>query len=196
MSPIHLVWKPIAATIGAVLLCACLAFGQSTGNPHPSRPNDPGNYKITAHSNLVFLPTGVQSKKGEIIYGLTAEQFIVEDNGVPQAVQVDEDPDSWGLSLVMVVQCGRSAPAEFPKLKGLSAMIDAMVGGAPHEVAVIAYGERPYVLGDFSAAPDAVPRALAKLALVATTTRRPSTRWLTPSTCCGAARIITAAPSC
>jgi len=65
---------------------------------------------------------------------------------------------------VLAVQCGRSAAAEFPKLKGLGAMIDAMVGSAPHEVAVLVFGERPYVSGDFSADPEAVPRALAKLA--------------------------------
>jgi VWFA-related protein len=121
------------------------------------------NPKFTVRSNLVFLPTRVQDKKGETIYGLTPEQFTLEDNGVRQALQVDEDPETDGLSLVVVVQCSRSAPAEFAKLKGLPAMIDAIAGGGRHEVAVLSYGEAPYVLGDFSGDSDAVRRALARL---------------------------------
>jgi len=112
---------------------------------------------------LVFLPTRVETKKGKTIYGLKAEQFIVEDNGIRQSVEVDEDPESQGLSLVVAVECSRSAPAEFGKLKGLSAMIDEMAGDAPHEIAVLAYGERPYVLDNFSSNPEAVPWALSKL---------------------------------
>lgn len=154
----------LTLVLGATLFLARLATGQTAANVDPSRgPTDAENYKFTAHSNLVFLPTRVQSKKGETIYGLKAEQFIVEDNGVRQSVQVDEDPESWGVSLVVAVQCGRSASLEFNKLKGLGAMIDGIVGDAPHEVAILTYGERPYVLDDFSSSPDAVPLALSRI---------------------------------
>jgi VWFA-related protein len=119
--------------------------------------------KFAARTNLVFLPTRVQDKRGETVYGLRAEQFIVEDNGVRQTVNVDEDPESSGLSLAVVVQCSRSAPLEFKKLKGLGAMIGAIVGDAPHEVAIISYGMGPYILGDFSGSSDAVAAGLAKL---------------------------------
>jgi VWFA-related protein len=115
------------------------------------------------HSNLVFLPTRVQSKHGEPIYGLTPEEFIVEDDGVRQSVHVDEEADSAGVSLAVVVQCSRAAPMEFRKLKGLNAMIGAIVGDAPHEVAIVAYGEKPYVLDNFSSRPDAISLALSRL---------------------------------
>jgi VWFA-related protein len=144
----------------AVLLSVCPgARGQS------SAPADPGagHVTFTAHSNLVLLPTLVRNKKGETIYGLKAEQFIVEDNGVRQVVQVDEEPDSSGLSLVVLVQCSRSAPSEFIKLKGLAAMVDAIVGDAPHEVSVVSYGIAPYVLGGFSGSSDSVQFALSRL---------------------------------
>jgi VWFA-related protein len=154
----------LTLALGAALLFANLAAGQSAGNVDPSGgPTDAENYKFTAHSNLVFLPTRVQTKKGETIYGIKPEQFIVEDNGVRQSVRVDEDPDSWGVSLVVAVQCGRSAALEFNKLKGLGAMIDGIVGDAPHEVAILTYGERPYVLDDFSSSPEAVPLALSRI---------------------------------
>jgi VWFA-related protein len=157
-------WYTLTLALGAALLFACLATGQSAGNVNsPGGQADAENYKLTVHSNLVFLPTRVQSRNGETIYGLMPEEFIVEDNGVRQSVQVDEDPDSTGVSLVVVVQCGRSAPSEFKKLKGLNAMIGGIVGDAPHEVAIVAYGEKPYVLDDFSSRPEAIPLALSRL---------------------------------
>lgn len=119
--------------------------------------------KFTVRSDLVFLPTRVQTNKGDTVYGLRQEQFIVEDNGVRQAVNVDEDPESSGLSLVVLVQCSRSAEEEMKKLKGLGVMIDAIAGGAPHEVAIIAYGAEPYILGDFSPRSVDTQIALTKL---------------------------------
>jgi VWFA-related protein len=129
--------------------------------PVTAQESLPPRFKV--HSNLVFLPTRVQSKKGEAVYGLKPEDFVVEDNGVRQAVHVDEDPDSSGLSLVVAIQCSRSAPLEFSKLKGLGAMIDAITGEAPHEVAIVGFGEGPYMLGDFSSRPEAVRLALSRL---------------------------------
>jgi len=148
------------ALAAASLIAALLARGQP-----PAAAGKPQVF--TSRSNLVLLPTRVQDKRGEAIYGLRAEQFIVEDNGARQSVQVDEEPDeerdAAGLSLVVAVQCGRSAPAEFAKLKGLAAMVDAIVGEAPHEVALIGYGQTPYLLGDFSSKPDAFRFALSRL---------------------------------
>ena len=149
-------WHTLTLAVAATLLLARLAAGQSG-------QADAENYKFTVRSNLVLLPTRVQSKTGETIYGLKPEQFIVEDNGVRQSVQVDEEPDSPGLSLVVVVQCSRSAPSEFNKLKGLGTMVDAIVGDAPHEIAVLSYGEAPYVLGDFSRSSDAARLAFSRL---------------------------------
>ena len=71
--------------------------------------------------------------------------------------------DSAGVSLAVVVQCSRSAPMAFNKLKGLNTMIGEIVGDAQHEVAIVAYGEKPYVLDDFSSRPEAIPLALSRL---------------------------------
>jgi VWFA-related protein len=118
---------------------------------------------FTVRSDLVYLPARVETRKGETIYGLQAQRFIVEDNGVRQAVNVDESPGSPGISMVVVVQCSRSAPLEFSKLQGLGTMIDGIAGNAPRDVAILSYGEGPHLLGDFSGSPDATSRALMKL---------------------------------
>ena len=65
--------------------------------------------------------------------------------------------------MVVVVQCNRSAPAEFSQLKGLATMVDAVAGGAPRDIAVLSYGEGPHLLGDFSGIPEETRRALGKL---------------------------------
>ena len=128
----------------------------------PSSTDDQ-SYTLKTQSNVVLVPTTVQTKHGDMIYELKPEQFVVEDNGVPQTVHVDEDTDSLGLSLVVVVQCSRSAGYEYPKLGGLGAMIDGIAGDAPREVAIVTYGSAPLLLGKFSNSVDAMARALAQL---------------------------------
>jgi hypothetical protein len=157
--------------VAVILLVATLNLaGQQTSVPAGQEARtaggaqaDSAENKVTVRSNLVFLPTRVQNKKGETIYGLKPEQFIIEDNGVPQSVHIEEDPDFQGLSLAVVVQCGRSAAAELDKLKTLGTMIEAITGDSPHEVAVVSYGEGPYLLGRFSSNPEAVQTSLSKL---------------------------------
>lgn len=129
----------------------------------PSDQTEAADSKLTVHSNLVFLPTRVQKKNGETIYGLKPEQFIIEDNGIRQTVQIEKNPEVAGLSLVVVLQCSRVAPSEFEKLKNLGTMIEGIVGDDPHEIAVMSYGEAPYLLGNFSSRPEAVQSALSRL---------------------------------
>ena len=121
------------------------------------------SYTLRTESNIVLVPTTIQTKHGDIIYGLKQEQFVVEDNGVPQTIHLDEDTDALGLSLVVVVQCSRSAGWEFPKLNGLGTMVDAIAGDAPREVAIVTYGSAPLLLGKFSNNVDAMAHALAQL---------------------------------
>jgi VWFA-related protein len=121
------------------------------------------SYTLRTESNVVLLPTQVETKKGDILYGLKPEQFVVEDNGVPQTIHLDEDTDSLGLSLVVAVQCSRSAVMEYAKIQGLATMIDGIAGDAPREVALVSYGAEPELLGDFSSNPDKLRLALNDL---------------------------------
>lgn len=121
------------------------------------------SYTLQTQSNIVLVPVTAQTKHGEMLYGLKADQFVVEDNGVVQTIHMDEDTDALGLSLAVVVQCSRSAVMEYAKLNGLGTMIESITGGAPHEVAVLSYGEKPEVLGDFSSSTDALAEALTQL---------------------------------
>ncbi len=143
-----------------LLSTAAAAAQQPTATP-------PGNsdqsYTLRTQSNIVLVPTTVQTKHGDILYGLKQDQFVVEDNGVPQTIHLDEDTDSLGLSLVVVIQCSRSAGWEFPKLNGVGTMIDAIAGDAPREVAIVTYGSAPLLLGKFSSSVEEMAHALAQL---------------------------------
>lgn len=138
-------------TLLAVSLLATAALAQ-----------DP-NYTLRTQANVVLVPTTVQTKQGDVLYTLKANQFVLEDNGVPQTLHLDEDTDSLGLSLVVVVQCSRSAGYEYGKLSGLNAMIDAITGAAPREVAIVTYGGNPLLLGNFSSKESALQKGLAQL---------------------------------
>src|SRR5258708_433570 len=120
-------------------------------------------YTLRTQSNVVLLPTTVQTKHGEMIYELKPEQFVVEDNAGPQPNHLDGHTASRGLTMVGLRQCSRSAVMESAHIAGLATMIDSIVGGAPHQIAVVSYSENPTLLGNFSSDTAGTADALAQL---------------------------------
>lgn len=101
--------------------------------------------------------------KGKILYGLKQDQFAVTDNGVPQRFRLEQDADALGLSLVVLVQCSRSAVAEYGKIEQLPTMIEGLVGAAPHEVALVRYGSHPELVLPFTRKTEKVDAAMAHM---------------------------------
>jgi VWFA-related protein len=141
-------------------------MGASGQTPDPAAPvnTDGPTTTLQVQSQLVLVPTTVTVGKGDALYELKASQFVVEDNGVPQRVRLDESDDARPLSLVVAVQCSRSAFVEFDKLRGLPVMVDAILGGAPAEVAVEQFGTGEELLAGFTHDEDARNKALNKIA--------------------------------
>ena len=163
----RLVWRPgrrRRLILAAICFLSASAYSQSGPSAPPQTSAPPAlPPTIQVQSNIVFVPATVESKDGQIVYDLTANEFLVKDNGAPQQARMEEEADSLGLSLAVVVQCSRSAVMEYAKISGLDTMVESIAGGAPHEIAVIAYGDKPHVLGDFSSNPDATERAIGRL---------------------------------
>jgi VWFA-related protein len=139
------------AELGTIAVtCTVAMLGQATPNTPPA--TSPANPVTTlqVQSQLVFVPTTVELGKDNIVYNLKASQFVIEDNGVPQQVRLDDTEEAQPLSLVVAVQCSRSAIEEFNALNGLPVMIDALLGGAPAEVAVIQFGTGEQLLAGFT----------------------------------------------
>jgi len=140
---------------------ASLSLSASAQQDPTTQKNDA--YTLKTQANVVLVPATIRTKQGEMIYALRVNQFVVEDNGVAQTVHLDEDTDSLGLTLVVLVQCSRSAVMEYAKLTGLSTMLDELAGGAPRQIAIATYGKEATLLGDFSSDPQETSSAIGQV---------------------------------
>jgi VWFA-related protein len=116
-----------------------------------------------SQSNVVVIPALVKSAKGEIVYGLGAKDFLVEDDGVEQAVRLDEAAEGSHVSLVVAIQRGRRANYEFPRIHGLSAMLDPMVEAGLGKVAIVEFDSHVELVQDFSSRSGQIAETLREL---------------------------------
>ena len=135
------------------------AHPQSTGQPSPT-PQIP---TLTSRSNLVLVPVLVKTKAAKVVLSLTAEDFILTDNGVPQAVRIEEGALGQPLALAVIVQTGGQGAAHLPDYRNLGAVLDAVIGGVSHRVAVIAFDSKPRLEQDFTPDTDAAAETVASL---------------------------------
>jgi VWFA-related protein len=118
---------------------------------------------LRSQSNVVVIPALVKSAKGEIVYGLEAKDFVVEDDGVEQAVRLDEATEGSQVSLVVAIQRGRRAGYEFPRIRGLSAMLSPMVEAGLGRVAIVEFDSKAELVQDFSSSSDKTTETLKEL---------------------------------
>jgi VWFA-related protein len=114
-------------------------------------------------SNAVLVPALVRNKSGSIIYDLKAAQFIIEDDGVPQTVHLDEAAETEPISLVVVVQVGRRADFELPRMRGLSTMLDPVFEQLGNEVALLTFDSKVHPLETFTSDDATIARDLGNL---------------------------------
>ena len=91
---------------------------------------------LTVRSSLVLLPAVVKTKKGAPVFALTADDFAVLDDGVPQKVSLVEDTDSQPVAIAFVIQTGGSGAEHVEDYVELQTLLDNLVGGVPHMIAV------------------------------------------------------------
>jgi VWFA-related protein len=103
-----------------------------------------------SQSNVVTIPALVKSAKGEVVYGLGAKDFIVEDDGVEQAVRLDEAAEGSQIYLVVAIQRGGRASYEFPRIRGLSAMLDPLLESGAGRIAIVEFDSQVKLVQDFS----------------------------------------------
>jgi VWFA-related protein len=116
-----------------------------------------------AESNVVTVPTLVKDEKGQAVYGLQAGDFIIEDDGVQQAARMDESADSEPISMVLLLQCGRRANREFPRMLGLKSMINPVLDQPGSEVALVEFDSGVNLVRDFTSSSDSMDSALNEL---------------------------------
>jgi VWFA-related protein len=118
---------------------------------------------FTSRTNLVPVPTLVRDAKGTAVYGLKAEDFVIEDDGAPQTVHLDEAAEGEPLSLAIVVQCGRRAKREFGRISTLASMLDPVLSDQNSEAALVLFDSKLDLARDFTSNADEIEQSLAKL---------------------------------
>lgn len=116
-----------------------------------------------SESNVVLVPALVKDGDGKIAYGLSAKDFIVEDDGVPQDVRLDESVEVEPVSLVIAVQTGRRAPREFSRMTGLGAMLDPLLAQPSAKAALVEFDSSVHLTRNFTGNHDAIQQDLENL---------------------------------
>jgi VWFA-related protein len=140
----------VVRTMAVVIMLSAFAFAQQ-------QPT------FTARRNLVPVPTLVKDASGNAVYGLEAKDFVVEDDGVEQAIRLDEAPDAPNISLVIAVETGRRAFREFGRMAGLAAMLDPILSRRGNDAALILFDSKVKVAEDFISRADLIEDDLKNL---------------------------------
>jgi VWFA-related protein len=123
---------------------------------------------LSTYSTLVQVPALVRSSKdGRLVFTLTADDFKLTDDGVPQKLSLEQDTGGEPLALVVVIETGGAGAREFNKydslVPGLGPMLGSIVGGVPHRIAVVTFDSQPALLQDFTPAIDVAAEAIESL---------------------------------
>jgi VWFA-related protein len=139
------------------LLLSLASAGASAQQGGTSQPT------LSVRSTLVEVPALVKTKAGEIVFELTADDFILTDDGVPQHLTLDPDTDWQPLALAICVQTGGAGARHLADYRELDAIIDALIGNVEHRVAVIGFDSKPHLLLPFGTETADASRQLANL---------------------------------
>ncbi len=149
-----------------MLLCSATAGAQQMPpieppQPMPSAQQQTPNLRVTA--NEVLVPTLVEKRGGGVVYGLKQSDFILEDNGVPQKIRVQEEMDAAPVALVVAVEEGGVSALEFDKLARLGPLLDLFLSDGRSQAALVGFDSRPHLIKDFTSSSDEVGDALKRL---------------------------------
>jgi VWFA-related protein len=143
------------------LLCFLLhaAHAQSSGQSSA----DSQVPTLTSRSNLVLVPALIKDTTGKVVFSLTADDFILTDNVIPQTVRIEEGALGQPLALVVIVETGGEGAAHLRDYRSLGPVLDAIIGGVQHNVAVISFDSTARLEQDFEANTDTAADTISKL---------------------------------
>ncbi|MGH9604103.1 MAG: VWA domain-containing protein [Terracidiphilus sp.] len=129
--------------------------------PMPAEQGPAPTIKTT--TTEVLVPTLVE-KHGQVIYGLNkASDFVVEDDGVPQKIRVQEEMDTAPVSLVVAVELGGASVLEFGKLAHLGPLLDLFLVDPRSEAALVGFDSTQHLICDYTHSEDEIDKAVRNL---------------------------------
>jgi VWFA-related protein len=129
--------------------------------PMPSAQGPAPTLRVT--TTEVLVPTLVEKRDGQILYGLKQGDFEVEDDGVPQKIHVQEEMDSAPVALVVAVEEGGASVLEFDKLAKLGPLLDLFLTDPRSQVALVGFDSTQHLIQDYTHAGDQVNDELKNL---------------------------------
>ena len=155
-------WVTAFTLTGLVALSGLSAHGQTAD----ARKDTP----IRVATQLVLVPALVREKSGALVYTLSANDFVLTDDGVPQKVRLEQDTGGEPLVLVVVMEAGaaRQSPGWKPtnrevpanRFQHLSTLVEGLAGNVQKKVAVVEFDSRVRLVEDFTSNMDTVRAAL------------------------------------
>ncbi|HEX5235860.1 MAG TPA: VWA domain-containing protein [Silvibacterium sp.] len=140
--------RSAALLVTFLLSLAAAAPAQSSQSPPPNQTNTP---TLTVRSTLVEVPALVTTKDAHVVFTLTANDFLLTDDGVPQHLNLVDDTDSQPLALVIVVETGGAGARHLADYQNLDPILDGLIGNVEHRVALVAFDSTPRLLLPFIA---------------------------------------------
>ncbi len=155
--------KLCAALTLAILPASFAQTSAQNSDQDSIQPHVAQSPTLTSRSTLVQVPALVRTKANKLVYSLSTNDFFLTDDGVPQKLHLEEDAGGEPLALVVDIEGGGAGTRELAKYTGLASMLDSIVGGVPHEVAVVGFDSSPVLIRDFTSDTDAAARAIQTL---------------------------------
>jgi VWFA-related protein len=131
--------------------------------PLPSTSAHSASPTLRITANEVLVPTLVEKRGGGILYGLKPEDFVLEDNGVPQKIRVQEEMDTAPVSLVVAVEEGGVSVLEFDKLARLGPLLDLFLSDGRSQAALVGFDSKPHLIRDYTHNSEEINEALKRL---------------------------------
>jgi VWFA-related protein len=155
------------ALSGWILLTSLCAIGASQQLPpaEPPKPMPAPNGAVPTiriTTNEVLVPTLVE-RDGNVVYGLKQGDFVLEDNGIPQKIHVQEEMDTAPIALVIAVEQGGASALEFDKFAKLAPLLDLFLSDQRSEAALMGFDSRPHLIHDYTHASDDLTDAFQHL---------------------------------
>jgi len=125
---------------------------------------------LNANSTLVLVPALVRNKSGDLVFALKADDFVLTDDGIPQKLTLEQDTGGEPLALVIDIEGEysegtphRGGADEIDKYRAIAPMLDALIGGVEHKVAVVGFDSSPVLVQDFTPDTDTAAHAVQEL---------------------------------
>jgi VWFA-related protein len=119
--------------------------------------------QLSRQTTLVVVPALVRDKAGKLVFTLTANDFVLTDDGIPQTLTLEQETGGEPLALVVVIETGGAGARELEKLGPLPQLLDTVVGSVSHKIAVVAFDSEPELVQPFTPRTDTAAQAINDL---------------------------------